>query len=114
MHGILHPRINSVGTLPGLPEHGSIMRRRRREHIVEIAERDYGIPREDRAAIASANSAYGEPPRSSEPSTDCNGSCLSAGIDAELDEEVGDVGLHGAGTNEERLADLPVGVTFNQ
>ena len=90
------------------------MRPRRREHIVEIAERDYGIPREDRAAIASANFAYGEPPRSSEPSTDCNGSCLSAGIDAELDEEVGDVGLHGAGTNEERLADLPVGVTFNQ
>jgi hypothetical protein len=61
IHGILQSRIVSVGTLPGLPEHGPIMRRRRRQHIVEIAERDYGIRRADGVVIASVNSAYGEP-----------------------------------------------------
>src|SRR5829696_6100585 len=76
-----------------LVERGAILRFLLSERIVEIAERDYGIRRTSGAAVASAHSAYGEPPRSSEPSTDCNGSRFGSGVDAELDEEVGHVGL---------------------
>src|SRR5918994_601017 len=39
---------------------------------------------------------------------------FSAGVDAELGEEVGDVSLHGAGADEERLADLAIGVSLHQ
>ena len=52
--------------------------------------------------------------RSDDPATDRDGRRLGASIDAELGEEVGDVGLHGAGADEQRLGDLPIRVTLDQ
>ncbi len=43
-----------------------------------------------------------------------DGGGLGAGVDPELGEEIGNVGLHGAGADEKRLANLFVGQPFDQ
>src|SRR3954451_15268432 len=59
-HSSLPSRIVSVGTLPVLPRHGPIMRRRRAWRIVEIAEKTYGIRGSGAPLVISVNSAaYG-------------------------------------------------------
>ena len=82
---------------------------------MEIAERDYGIRGAGEGSGISVNSAVTENrSRSDEPPAHRDGGGLGAGIDAELGEEVGDVGLHGAGADEERFGDLPVGTSLDQ
>src|SRR5215211_6659680 len=92
-----------LGPLPGRPGHGRIMRCERREHIVEIAETEYGIcltGAKGRTSVISADYGDPSPSRSDEAAAHRDGSCLGAAVDPQLGEEVGHVGLDSAGADE--------------
>src|SRR5215218_2598258 len=86
-----------------LVEHAHILCCRRGKHIVEIAERitELAHGRCD-AALRNLRRLRRRRLRSDDAAAHGDGSRLGASIDAELGEEVGDMGLHGACTDKER------------
>ena len=107
--------LSFLGPLPGHPEHNPIMSRGQSGHIVKIAEADYGIHLTGEDGGASVIPAdYGDLVRLDEAAAHRNDRCFGPSIDAELGKEVGDVGLHGAGADEECCGDLFVRVPLDE
>src|SRR5688572_10520642 len=74
----------------------------------------YPVRNYESAAMERGSVVATEIQRSVETETDGGGSRLAPVGDVQLDEDVGDVGAHGAGTEEERLRDLLVGLVPRQ
>jgi hypothetical protein len=88
------PRLKSSGNLALLSRRG----------------RAKGLPRRGQQTLeVLARTRTGVAKGSDETAAHRDGGGLGAGVDPELGEEIGNVGLHGAGADEKRLTNLFVG-----